>query len=143
MDEKEKFYIKEYNTKAPNGYNLTDGGEGSLGYHPSKETNQKRGYSTKISLNKPEIKNKHLNALRKNREIYKDKYKEAHSKNANKLNRKYIWKIENIKTNEITKTNCLKDWCKQNNLKYITTYVNFVNHNMYKNYKIVRESIGE
>lgn len=26
-NEKEKYYIKFYNTKAPNGYNLTDGGE--------------------------------------------------------------------------------------------------------------------
>ena len=31
--------IKEYNTKAPHGYNLTDGGEGAL--NPSEETRQK------------------------------------------------------------------------------------------------------
>jgi hypothetical protein len=27
----EKYYIKKYNTKAPNGYNLTDGGDGIFG----------------------------------------------------------------------------------------------------------------
>lgn len=30
--EKEKYYISFYNTKAPNGYNLTNGGEGTCGY---------------------------------------------------------------------------------------------------------------
>lgn len=30
--ELEKFYIKKFNSKAPNGYNLTDGGEGMCGY---------------------------------------------------------------------------------------------------------------
>jgi hypothetical protein len=34
----EKYYIKEWNTKSPNGYNLTDGGDGMLGYIPSEAT---------------------------------------------------------------------------------------------------------
>lgn len=33
----EQYYIKEYNTKAPNGYNLTDGGDGSEGWKPTDE----------------------------------------------------------------------------------------------------------
>ena len=37
--EREQYYIKEWNTKAPNGYNLTDGGEGVL--NPTKETRNK------------------------------------------------------------------------------------------------------
>ena len=36
----ERQAIQEYNTKAPHGYNLTDGGEGTL--NPSKETIRKR-----------------------------------------------------------------------------------------------------
>ena len=32
----EKFYIKKYNSKVPNGYNLTDGGEGLSGHKFSK-----------------------------------------------------------------------------------------------------------
>lgn len=31
LNEWEMYYIKELNTKVPNGYNLTDGGEGSIG----------------------------------------------------------------------------------------------------------------
>jgi len=38
----EMFYISFLNTKSPNGYNLTDGGEGSLGYAPSEETREKQ-----------------------------------------------------------------------------------------------------
>jgi group I intron endonuclease len=32
LNNKEKLYIKQYNTKFPHGYNLTDGGEGMKGY---------------------------------------------------------------------------------------------------------------
>ena len=35
--QEEQEYIKEFNTKDPNGYNLTDGGEGASGYKPSLE----------------------------------------------------------------------------------------------------------
>jgi len=39
--EKEKYWIKYYRSKVPNGYNLTDGGEGMCGYCLSEETKQK------------------------------------------------------------------------------------------------------
>lgn len=38
LNEKEKFYIKFYNTKTPKGYNLTDGGEGMVGWHHTEKT---------------------------------------------------------------------------------------------------------
>lgn len=38
--ELEIFYIKEYNTKAPNGYNLTDGGDRIAGWQPTNEYRQ-------------------------------------------------------------------------------------------------------
>jgi len=41
MDFVEIFYISFLNTKSPNGYNLTEGGEGTLGIRPSKETREK------------------------------------------------------------------------------------------------------
>jgi group I intron endonuclease len=41
MDFVEAFYISFLNTKAPNGYNLTDGGEGTVGLSPSKEARRK------------------------------------------------------------------------------------------------------
>jgi group I intron endonuclease len=41
MDFVEMFYIVLLNTKSPNGYNLTDGGEGTSGMHPSPSTVEK------------------------------------------------------------------------------------------------------
>ena len=41
LDEKEKYYIKFFNSKKPNGYNLTDGGEGNQGWIPTKEMRDK------------------------------------------------------------------------------------------------------
>lgn len=38
LNEKEQYFIKNYNTKAPFGYNLTDGGESSAGYKMSLES---------------------------------------------------------------------------------------------------------
>ncbi len=35
--ELEMYYIKEYNTKVPNGYNITDGGDGIFGWELSEE----------------------------------------------------------------------------------------------------------
>lgn len=38
LNNKEIYWIKKLNTKIPNGYNLTDGGDGIKGYHHTKET---------------------------------------------------------------------------------------------------------
>lgn len=44
--QKEKELIIFYNSKAPNGYNLTDGGEGTCGYEPSEEFCKRRSELT-------------------------------------------------------------------------------------------------
>lgn len=41
LDEKEIYWIRFYNCISPKGYNLTFGGEGTVGYHLSKETKEK------------------------------------------------------------------------------------------------------
>lgn len=38
---KECEFIKVFNTKAPTGYNITDGGEGTVGFYPSEATRAK------------------------------------------------------------------------------------------------------
>ena len=38
----EQYYIKQYNTKVPNGYNLTDGGDGAYGWIISDEDRKRR-----------------------------------------------------------------------------------------------------
>lgn len=47
LNEKEKYWIKTLDCKAPKGYNLTDGGEGGCGIIQSEETRRKRSESLK------------------------------------------------------------------------------------------------
>jgi group I intron endonuclease len=41
LNEKERYWIKTCDCKNPKGYNLTDGGEGNLGWSPSQEARKK------------------------------------------------------------------------------------------------------
>jgi len=45
--ELEIFYIKEYDTKAPHGYNLTDGGDGIFGWEVTEQYRQECSVRTK------------------------------------------------------------------------------------------------
>lgn len=58
----EKLYIDLFQTKIPNGYNLTDGGEGSLGFTPSEETRKKLSNSQK---GKHSMSEEHKNIISK------------------------------------------------------------------------------
>jgi len=57
LDAYEIFWIKKLNSKAPNGYNLTDGGGGFSGKH-SKKTKQKMSQSQKGRVVSEETKEK-------------------------------------------------------------------------------------
>lgn len=46
--ELEIFYIQKYNTKIPNGYNLTDGGDGIFGWEASEEYRQECSERVKL-----------------------------------------------------------------------------------------------
>lgn len=51
LDKLEGYYINYYNTKAPNGYNLTDGGcSGNLGYHHTEKAKKMISEKNKISM---------------------------------------------------------------------------------------------
>lgn len=54
MNEREIFWIKELNCKYPNGYNLTDGGEGVV--NPSEEIRQKISNTKKGRPGRPQSK---------------------------------------------------------------------------------------
>ena len=64
LNKKEQYYIKELKTKVPNGYNLTDGGEGSTGWVPSLETREKQSISKKGKNRSPESIKKQSNSLK-------------------------------------------------------------------------------
>ena len=58
----ESYYIKLYNTKYPNGYNMTDGGEGTPGWFIGAETRAKISKTLKEFNKDP--KNREINAQR-------------------------------------------------------------------------------
>lgn len=61
LNEKEIFWINYYNTIVPNGYNLTKGGQGTVGFSrpQTQEEKQKRSISLKQYYNNhPEVKEK-------------------------------------------------------------------------------------
>src|SRR5271166_1701536 len=52
----EQFFIKHLNSMVPNGYNLTEGGEGTMGYEPTQEernASRERGKIMFIGENNP------------------------------------------------------------------------------------------
>lgn len=64
LDQLEIYYIKELNTKAPNGYNLTDGGGGCRGYVLSEEAKRKISEKNKGRKHSEEWKRKHSEDLK-------------------------------------------------------------------------------
>lgn len=79
LNQWEMYYIKELNTKAPNGYNLTDGGEGMTGYTHSEETRKKLSEIVKKSYT--EERKQYLREIQKGKrysEESKQKMSESH-----------------------------------------------------------------
>lgn len=58
LDDKEIYYIKLFDSKVPNGYNLTEGGGGNRGYTPSKESVKKQVLSRSWYKHSEETKQK-------------------------------------------------------------------------------------
>lgn len=65
LNQWESYYIVKFNTKTPNGYNLTDGGEGASGYHCTEEHRLKNSLAKRGS-NHPNW-GKHLSEETRNR----------------------------------------------------------------------------
>jgi group I intron endonuclease len=84
LNDKEKFYIKQFNSKIPNGYNMTDGGDGNdgtikpnLGKHLLEETKDK--------IRLANLGKKHSGATRKKmKESHIKSYAEGRSRSWNK-----------------------------------------------------------
>jgi hypothetical protein len=69
LNELEIYWIKEFDTKIPNGYNLNDGGKGQLGFKQSKEHKRKIGEANKGKHSQP----KSRDAKKKMSEAHKGK----------------------------------------------------------------------
>lgn len=72
LNEREKYWIKQYNSLAPNGYNLTVGGQGTPGFSrpQSQEEKNKKGNSVKkYYQNHPQAREK---VSQRTKELWKD-----------------------------------------------------------------------
>lgn len=159
LNEKEKEYIKLYNTHA-DGCNLTLGGETMSGYKHTEETKKKIGEKLKDRWDKnreeiievlkkrpprkqsqKELQKRSVQMKNKNPMFYdnvknklsdtcKKKYKNGYINPKSKT-----WKITTPE-NEIIITKEMKKYCKENNLGYNGMYYAYMNNTVYRGYKI-------
>ena len=71
LKELEKQLIVQYQTKVPNGYNLTDGGDGLTGYRHTEENKKRNGDAKRGTIHSDETKQKMKDAhLGENNHFY-------------------------------------------------------------------------
>jgi len=93
----ERFYIKFFDSKVPNGYNLTDGGDGLPGWNHSEETRKKLSES-KMGERNPNFNKPSPRRGKKHRE--ESKAKDSESKKENWKNPEYRKKIIEARKSE-------------------------------------------
>ena len=90
----ERYWIKNLNTKVPHGYNLTDGGVGSL--NPSEETRRKM--SEHNGMRRPEIRERAIAVLQANR--HRRTYGKASQETRHKMSEAHKGRIRKPHTEE-------------------------------------------
>lgn len=139
IKEKEKYFIKKFNTNALNGgigYNMTNGGDGFSGYHHSKETLQrisqklkgkKRSSEAKENIRKSAIGKKMSNEAKRktgiatNERFSSEEFRNYHSKQTSNAMRNLP---DDTKIKLANRARCIvKMTCEGNILeKYRTVY---------------------
>lgn len=64
LNQKEIYWIKQYNCRIPNGYNICAGGEGANGYHHSEEVKNKMSLTRKGKKQSKELTEKIANGVK-------------------------------------------------------------------------------
>jgi len=156
LKEMETYYIFKYRSytgyKDCMGYNMTLGGEHNSMDNPevrnkcalltkialaNPEVKKRQCENTKEALAKPEIKRKHIAGIRKSWTNGRRKHYKKLVDGENNPNAKYTWTIY-LDGHLFDTVKCLKTWCKQMNMKYISIYMGFRENRCYKGYKIKR-----
>lgn len=96
LNEKEKYYIKEYDSLIPNGYNISIGGDGGP-IHFQKHTDESKQKMSEKKKGKPStFKGKHF--TEEQRQLISDKVKEAYANGKGQnIDRTSYWTEENRK----------------------------------------------
>lgn len=74
----EQYYIKEYNTVAPNGYNLTCGGDS--GFHHTEDTKRKISAHNKGNKSRTGYRNSEINNQRASERMKGNQYGKKHGR---------------------------------------------------------------
>jgi group I intron endonuclease len=119
MDYYERGMIKALNTKSPNGYNLTDGGEGTPGHAVSEEGRKKMSLKSKgrPSKLKGTIKSKESN--RKNSEAHKGKaLSDEHKRN---IGLGQLGSSRSEETKRKMRMSAIENWKKRKSSGYVVS----------------------
>ena len=106
LNEMEKYFIKVFDTVAPNGYNLCIGGENTAGYKHTSETKHKMRLAKKgmyKGKENPFYKKKHSDEVRaRMRKAWSEERRKKQSERSKSLDRSYQYvKVRNKNTGEI------------------------------------------
>jgi len=104
LDEMEFHYIKQYNTFGKNGYNLTYGGDGVIGYKHSEENKKKISNSNKGRIISIETRER-MSEAQKNRSVISDetRMKMSLNRKGKKLTEEHKEKIRQAHIGKIRK----------------------------------------
>lgn len=86
LNERESYWIQQYNCIAPNGYNMTSGGEGTVGYSRSQSTEERlkrQASNIQFFIDHPEARQA---ASRRTKKLWQD---EEYRKKVTESNRKF------------------------------------------------------
>lgn len=86
LNERESYWIQQYNCIAPNGYNMTSGGEGTVGYSRSQSTEERlkrQASSIQFFIDHPEARQA---ASKRTKKLWQD---EEYRKKVTESNRKF------------------------------------------------------
>lgn len=118
LNEKEIFWIKKLNSMAPNGYNLCEGGDNTLGYFHREESKKKMSLSRKGSFKgeeNPFFGKKHTSETRKRmREAWTEERKDQ-LRLMVKTRKQHTVKVRNVDTGEVFES--VKKAAEKYNLK--------------------------
>ena len=109
LNEKEKYYIQQYNSLSPNGYNISLGGDGGCHFQKHSDESKQKMREKQLGIPSP-FKGKHFTDEQREKISQKVKEAFANGKGQN-IDRKSYWTEENRKKKS-EQMKGKEPWCK-------------------------------